>query len=72
MDIIEFATKTLGLQLNSTQIELLHIAEAANNSNSFICFPRNNGRQMCYNILERYKGYKQRLEEENNNGNQLK
>ena len=62
MDIIEFATKTLGLQLNSAQIELLH--EVDNNPNSFICFPRNNGRQMCYNILERYKGYKQRLEED--------
>ena len=34
MDIIEFATKTLGLQLNSAQIELLH--EVDNNSNSFI------------------------------------
>lgn len=72
MDIIEFATKTLGLQLNSAQIELLHIAEVTNNSNSFICLPRNNGRQMCYNILERYKGYKQRLEEENNKWKPIK
>lgn len=58
MTYVEYANK-LGISLNSAQIEILNLIEEYDNENLIISFPRINGRQMLYNLIERKKGYEQ-------------
>lgn len=63
MTIIEYAKK-LNIQLNSMQLELLDLWEKNRDISAVIMLPRMSGRQMIYDLITRYEGYRQGRQDE--------
>lgn len=62
MTLNEYAIK-LGLSLNACQIQLLDLIEERKDETLIISFPRLNGRQLMYSLVERKKGYDEGYEQ---------
>lgn len=60
MTVIEYAEK-LGLNLTDSQKGILNIWQESDfhNENFILYAPRSQGRQLIYNLIQRYKGYQQ-------------